>query len=66
MIELTQEQTEAQAAQKTALQVRDPKTQEIYVLICQDVYELTCRIIGGGKGKIWDDEADEGLIKKCS
>ena len=36
------------------------------VLVRQDVYELTCTIVGGGKGQVWEDDADEGLIKKRS
>ena len=46
------------------LQVVNPKTQEVYFLIRQDVYQLTCSIIGGGKGRVWDDEADDDLIRK--
>ena len=65
MIDLTEEQAQAQRAQKAPLCVRDPQTQQVYVLIRQDVYEQTCSIIGGGKGQVWD-EADEGLIKKRS
>jgi hypothetical protein len=66
MIELTAEQAQAQEEQKAPLQVRNPRTREIYVLVRQDVYELTCGIIGGGPGQVWDDEADEGLIRKQS
>jgi hypothetical protein len=64
MIEMTPEQAQAMAAQKTPLRLRNPLTQEVYVLIPEKVYELTCSIVGGGKGQVWDDEADEGLIRK--
>lgn len=66
MIDLTEEQALAQETQKAPLQVLIPRTQEVYVLIRKDVYELTCGIVGGGKGQVWDDEADEGLIRKQS
>src|SRR5437870_3975372 len=57
MIELTPEQAQAQAEQKAPLHVLNPVTQEVFVLIRKDVYDLTCRIVGGGKGRVWDDEA---------
>lgn len=66
MIELTEEQALAQETQKAPLQVLNPRTQEVYVLVRKDVYELTCGIVGGGRGQVWDDEADEGLIRKQS
>jgi hypothetical protein len=64
MIELTQEQALAMEQEKAPLQVLNPRTQEVYVLIRHDVYKLTCSIVGGGPGKVWDDEADEGLIRE--
>jgi hypothetical protein len=64
MIELTPEQAQAQADQKAPLQVLNPVTGEVFVLIRKDVYDLTCRIVGGGKGRVWDDVADEGLTRK--
>jgi hypothetical protein len=64
MIELTEEQLKALEAQKAPLQVLNPRTREIYVLIRQDVYQLTCSIVGGGKGQAWDDEADDDVIQK--
>ena len=63
-IQLTEEQQQALEAQKAPLQVLNPRTQEIFVLIRQDVYQLTCSIVGGGKGQVWDDEADDDLIRK--
>jgi hypothetical protein len=64
MIELTEEQQQALEAQKAPLRVLNPRTQEVYVLVRQDVYQLTCSIVGGGKGRAWDDEADNDLIRK--
>jgi hypothetical protein len=64
MIELTAEQARALAEQQAPLQVLNPVTQEVFVLIPWNVYELTCSIVGGGRGKVWDDEADEGLTRK--
>ena len=66
MIDLTETQAQAQESQKAPLQVRNPRTQEVFVLVSQKVYELTCSTVGGGQGQVWDDEADEGLIKKRS
>lgn len=64
MIQLTPEQARAQAEQKAPLQVLNPTTGEVFVLIRKDVYDLTCSIVGGGRGRVWDDQADEGLIRK--
>jgi hypothetical protein len=62
MIELTEEQARAMEAQKAPLQVLNPRTQEVFVLIRKDVYDLTCGIVGGGRGQVWDDEADDDLV----
>jgi hypothetical protein len=64
MIQLTEEQVQALAAQKSPLQVMDPATQQVYVLVRKDVYDLVCSIVGGGPGRAWDDEADDDLIRK--
>jgi hypothetical protein len=64
MIPLTEEQARAQQDQKSPLKVLNPHTREVYVLVREDVYELTRTIVGGGKGQAWDDDADEGLIQK--
>ncbi len=64
MIELTAEQVQALEEQKAPLHVLNPRTQEVYVLIRQDVYNVTCSIVGGGKGQVWDDSADDDLIRK--
>ena len=66
MIELTPEQTRAIAAQKAPVHLLNPATQEVFVLIRKDVYDLTCSIVGGGRGQVWDDEADDDLILRKS
>lgn len=63
MIELTEEQARALAQQQAPVQLRDPRTGEVYVLLRKNVYDLTCTVVGGGKGKVWDDEADNDLIR---
>lgn len=63
MVELTQEQLRALESQKKPLRLLNPSTQEVYVLIRKDVYDLTCGIVGG-KGPVWNDAEDEGLIGK--
>jgi len=55
MIELTEEQQQALSAEKGPLQVVDPRTQEVYVLIRLDVYKLTCSIVSGPNRRGWDD-----------
>jgi len=45
------------------LHVINPATREVYVLVRKDVYDLTCSIVGGGPGQIWDD-ADDDLVRK--
>jgi hypothetical protein len=64
MLELTEVQAQALAAQKEPLHLKNPATQEVFVLIRKEVYDLTCRIVGGGEGQAWDDEADDDLIRK--
>jgi len=64
MIELTEIQVQALEESQGPLQLVNPKTQEVYFLIRQDVYRLTCGIVGGGKGQVWDDQADNDLIRK--
>ena len=65
MIELTEKQALALEQQKTPLEVVNPRTQEVFVLIKQEVYALTCKIVGGGKGQVWDDTADDDLIPEA-
>jgi len=65
MIALTEEQVRALEAQKPRpLELVNPRTQEVFVLIRQDVYKQTCGIVGGGPGQVWDDAADDDLIRK--
>ena len=64
MIELTKEQVQALETQKAPLAVVNPVTQEVYILIRKEIYDLTCSIVGGGPGRVWDDEADDDLIRK--
>ena len=47
MIELTPEQARAMADLQTPPRVRDPLPHEVFVLIPQNVYELTRRIVRG-------------------
>jgi hypothetical protein len=64
MIPLTDEQVMATAETSSPLQVLNPKTREVYVLIRKEVYDLTRSIVGGGPGQVWDDAADDELIRK--
>ena len=65
MIELTGEQIQALEAQSDGpLKIVHPRTQQVFVLIRQDVYELTSRIIGGLNHRGWDNPADADLIRK--
>jgi hypothetical protein len=64
MIELTECQIQALEGTKSPLHVVHPKTGEVFVLIRKEVYDLTCSMVGGGKGQVWDDEADDDLILK--
>jgi hypothetical protein len=64
MVQLTEEQARAMEAEKGPMQVLNPRTQEVYVLVRQDVYKLSCSIVGGGPGRVWDDKADDELIRK--
>ncbi len=64
MIELTEKQALTLEQQKAPLQLINPRTQEVFVLIKQEVYALTCKIVGGGEGQVWDDAADDDLIRK--
>jgi hypothetical protein len=47
MIELTEPQIRAMEQEKAPLHVLNPRTQEVFVLIRQDVYKLTCNIVRG-------------------
>ena len=52
MIELTEEQARAVASQKSPLHLMNPLTREVFVLIRKEVYDLTCNIVGGGRGRV--------------
>ncbi len=64
MIELTEEQQRAMSAEKSPLHVVNPSTQEVYVLIHQDVYELFCSMARPFNRRGWDNPADDDLIRK--
>ena len=57
MLELTPEQIEALERQPGPLKLMNPKTREVFVLIRQEVHELTGKILKG-----WDDPEDDDLI----
>ena len=63
MIELTEDQAAAMERERAPLRVVNPHTGEVFVLIRQDIYTLTCSIIGGGVGRAWSNDADD-LIRK--
>jgi hypothetical protein len=62
MIELTEEQAQAIAAQESPLELLNPRTRETFFLIRQDVYKLVCNIVSVPNRNGWDD--DDDLIKK--
>ena len=64
MIELTEEQALALEKQQAPVQLINPRTREVFVLVQKNVYDLACSVVGGGKGKPWDDAADNDLIRK--
>jgi hypothetical protein len=55
MIELTAEQQQAVESATSPVHLMNPRTGEIYVLIRQDVYKLTCSIVSGPNRRGWDD-----------
>jgi hypothetical protein len=55
MFELTPEQARAMAEQKAPLKVLNPLTQEMYVLIRQNVYELSCGLVQPFNRGVEDD-----------
>jgi hypothetical protein len=63
MIELTEQQARAMEEDKSPLHVLNPRTQEVFVLIRQDVYKLTCNIVGGRNGQVWGAD-DDDLIQR--
>jgi hypothetical protein len=58
MIELNDEQARALESQAEAPpRVRNPRTQETFVLVREDVYETVRKIIDGYNRGGWDDPA---------
>jgi hypothetical protein len=56
MIELNEDQQRAlREADKGPVKVVNPATQEVFVLVRQDVYELVRKIIDGPNRRGWDD-----------
>jgi hypothetical protein len=56
MIELTEEQARAlEAGGERPPRVKNPLTQETFLLIRQDVYDLVRRVIDGPNRRGWDD-----------
>ena len=41
-----------------------PGTAALFVLVRKEVYDLTCSIVGGRQGQVWDDEDDDLILKK--
>lgn len=60
-IELTEQQQQAIAGAPTP-RVSNPRTQERFVLIREDVYE-TLRKAVGPLNRNWDNPADDDLVK---
>jgi hypothetical protein len=59
MLELTPEQAKALEQQKEPLKLVNPRTQEVFVLVRNDLYNLTSKIL-----KKWDDPEDADLIEQ--
>ena len=59
MLELTPEQALALEQQKEPLKLVNPHTQEVFVLVRHDIYNLTSKIL-----KKWDDPEDADLIEQ--
>ena len=57
MLELTEEQVAALEQQQEPLKLVNPRTKEVFVLIRQEIHELTGKIL-----KAWDDPEDDDLI----
>jgi hypothetical protein len=55
MIELNEEQQQALEKQKAPLEVLNPRTQEVFVLVRRDVYDLVRRVVEGPNRRGWDD-----------
>ncbi len=55
MIELTEEQMQAQETARGPLRVLNTHTRQTFVLIPQDVYEKLCKLVEGPNRNGWDD-----------
>jgi hypothetical protein len=55
MIELTEEQRQALEGQKGPVEVVNPSTREVFVLVPTDVYELVRKVVEGPNRRGWDD-----------
>ena len=65
MINLTEKLMEALNRQENGpLKVVHPRTQKIFVLIPDYVYQLTSRIVSGPNRRGWDNPANDDLIRK--
>jgi hypothetical protein len=62
MIELTEQQQQA-LNQESPPRVLNPRTQERFVLIPEDVYESVRKIVAP-LNRNWDNPADDDLIRK--
>jgi hypothetical protein len=63
MIELTEEQARAMEQTKAPLELVNPLTQEVFVLIRKDAYESACGFLRPF-GRAWDNPADDDLIRR--
>lgn len=61
MIELTEQQQQALAAESPP-RVLNPRTQERFVLIREEVYE-TLRKVVGPLNRNWENPTDDDLVK---
>jgi hypothetical protein len=55
MIELTDAQATALETTKGPIQLLNPHSGEVFVLVRKDVYDITSSIIDGPNRKGWDD-----------
>jgi hypothetical protein len=63
MIELNDDQLKILDSEPQPGTVVDPRTGQVYRLIKQEVYSLTCATLKP-YGRGWDDPADDDLIRK--
>jgi hypothetical protein len=64
MLPLTDEQVQALESHTGPFKLVNPRTQEVFVLVRQDVFKLTSAIISGPNRRGWDDPEDDDLIKE--